>query len=138
MSDLVSRVGAAQATLDQWRGKPFKLGRADCARVAASHLRRSGRKVKLPASGSYGTVRSAMKKLAELGYADMLDALDKLGLERIPPAAALPGDLIAIPTGSPLGCITVVLSNGRVAGYHDDVVGLEVLQPVEYVAAWRV
>lgn len=138
MQEMIARVAAAQATLDQWKGKPFKLGRADCVRVAASHLRRMGHRVKLPPAGSYGTPRSALKALKDRGFASLAEAMDGAGFDRIAPAAALPGDIVAIPGDMDIGCLTVAMSNGRVAGFHEDCVGVEVLQPTEYVAAWRV
>jgi len=138
MNDLVRRRDATQATVDAWKGKPFRLGYADCVRLAASHLRRMGRKVRLPAQGSYRTLRSAEKELAKRGYADLPAALDDMGLERIAPAAALPGDIIAIPSEHKIGCLMVAVGNGRAIGFHEDVDGAEILQPVEYVGAWRV
>ncbi|MGI4730929.1 MAG: DUF6950 family protein [Janthinobacterium lividum] len=53
MTEMEHRVAAAQATLDAYKGKPFRWGRCDCARIAASHLRRMGHQVRLPAAGSY-------------------------------------------------------------------------------------
>lgn len=138
MNEMIARVAAAQATLDQWKGKPFKLGRADCVRVAASHLRRMGHRVKLPPAGSYATARSALKALKERGFANLAEAMDGAGFERIAPAAALPGDIIAMPSLGEVGALVIALSNGRVAGFHEDIVGVEVLQPNEYIAAWRV
>lgn len=138
MTELVKRVAAAQATLNAARDKPFRLGRNDCARMSAAHLRRMGHKVKLPASGSYASLRGAVKALAARGFADLPAAMDGMGFERIAPAAALPGDILALPTDSPIGSLAVVLSNGRACGFLEDVVGAAVIQPVEYVAAWRV
>ena len=133
----IIRTRAAQATLDQWSTRPMRLGTSDCVRMTASHLRRLGHKVKLPASGSYRTIRSALKALDERGYASLADALDGMGLERIAPAAAIVGDVLALPAEDKLGALVVALGNGRVVGYHADAVGAAVLQPVDYIAAWR-
>ena len=76
------RVAAAQATLDAYKGKPFRWGRCDCARIAASHLRRMGHQVRLPAAGSYGSARAAVKALRERGYETLGEALDGMGLGR--------------------------------------------------------
>ena len=135
---LVRRVAAAQATLNAVKDKPFRLGRNDCARMVAGHLRRMGHKVKLPASGSYASLRGAVKALGERGFSDLPAAMDGMGFERIAPAAALAGDVLALPAESPIGCLVVVLNNGRAVGFVEDVVGAAVIQPVEYVAAWRV
>ena len=136
--EIETRVQAAQATLDEWRDKPFRLGRRDCARMVAWHLRRMGRPARLPPSGTYSTARSAKAALEARGYRDLLEAMDAFGFARIPPAAALPGDVLAIPSGEDIGCLMVALSNGRAIGYYDGGDGATVLQPLEYLAAWRV
>lgn len=137
-SDLVRRVRLAQATLDAWEGAPFRLGTRDCARLAATHLRRMGYPVRLPPAGSYATARGALRKLSERGFRNMVEAIGGMGFERIAPARALPADLIAIPSEGELGGVFVVMSNGRAFGFHEDAPGAAVIQPIEYVAAWRV
>jgi hypothetical protein len=138
MTELERRVAAAQATLDRFKDRPLKLGRDDCVRMVAFHLRKLGHKVVLPASGSYGTLRSALKELKTRGFASLADALDGMGFERIAPAAAAAGDVLMLPAVDQLGSLVVALGNGRVVGYHEDARGAAVLQPVEFVAAWRV
>jgi hypothetical protein len=138
VSELVRRRDVTQATVAAWKGRKFKLGQADCVRLAADHLRRMGHKVRLPAKGSYGTLIGAQRALAKRGYADLASVLDDLGFERIAPAAARPGDLIAIPSEHAIGCLMIAVGNGRTLGFHEDVEGAEILQPVEYVGAWRV
>ncbi len=138
LPEQVRRRNAAQATLDHWRGRPFRMGRVDCARMTAWHLRQLGHPVRLPASGSYASVRSAAKQLAERGYSNLLEVLDGYGFERIAPAAARLGDIVAIPSEHPIGCLTISVGNGRVCGFHEDCAGAEVIQPVEFAAAWRV
>ncbi|KTW00454.1 DUF6950 family protein [Sphingomonas sanguinis] len=140
MSDdpFIRRTNAAQATLEQWRTRPMRLGTSDCVRMTASHLRRLGHEVRLPASGSYRTIRSALKALENRGYESLAEALDAMGLERIAPAAAIVGDVLMLPAEDKLGALVVALGNGRVVGYHEEVVGAAVLQPLDYVAAWRV
>ncbi|BCI70015.1 hypothetical protein SPKIRA_08450 [Sphingomonas paucimobilis] len=133
----IRRTNAAQATLDQWKARPMRLGTSDCVRMTASHLRRLGHKVKLPASGSYRSVRSALKALDERGYSSLADALDAMGLERIAPASAIVGDVLMLPAEDKLGALVVALGNGRVVGYHEEAIGAAVLQPLEYVTAWR-
>lgn len=138
MIEMIARVEAAQATLEAVKARPFKLGTNDCARMTAAHLRRMGRRVKLPPSGSYASPKGALKALKERGFSNLIEAMDSFGFERIPPAAALPGDVLAIPSESPIGCLMVALSNGRACGFCEDATGGCVFQPIEYVAAWRV
>lgn len=138
--EMIRRVAASQATLDQFGARPLQLGTADCVRMTAAHLRRLGYNVKLPPSGSYRTPRQAMKLLAARGCATLADALDQLGLERIAPAAAIVGDIVQLPAVDALGALTIQLTNGRVAGYHADALdrGAVVMQPSQFAAAWRV
>lgn len=143
---LVLRARAAQATLDEWKTRAFRLGEADCARLVASHLRRLGHHVKLPAARSYRTPRSAEVALRKLGFETVPMMLDALGLERIAPAAALVGDVIQMPleaegdvASDALAALTIAMGNGRVLGWHPDAPGgAVVMQPLDMVAAWRV
>ncbi len=138
--EMVRRVAAAQATLDQFKDQPLKLGVRDCVRMTAAHLRRMGYQVKLPPSGSYRTPRQATKLLAERGYASLADALDAFGFERIAPAAAVVGDVLQLPSASELGALTIALGNGRTGGYHADALdrGAVVMQPKAFANAWRI
>lgn len=144
---LILRARAAQATLDEWKARAFRLGDADCARLVASHLRRLGYSVKLPPARSYRTPRSALIALRKLGHQTVPAMLDALGLERIAPAAALAGDIIQMrwtedgrdDEADSLAALTVAMGNGRVVGWHEDAPGgAVVMQPLDMVAAWRV
>jgi hypothetical protein len=135
---LIRRRDAAQKTLNVWSHRPMKLGTSDCVRMTAAHLRLLGYKVRLPNSGSYRTVNSALKALKERGYSSLAAALDDMGLERIAPAAAIVGDVLMLPAVDRLGALVIALGNGRVVGYHEEVATATVLQPIEYEAAWRV
>lgn len=129
---------AAQATLDTFRDVAFKYGKRDCVRMAAFHLRRLGYKVVLPPESSYRSAKSAIKALRARGFNNLMEAVDAHGLQRIPPAAAVVGDIIAVPGEGEFGAaLHVALGNGRTVGYHQDLIGAGVLQPIEYVAAWR-
>lgn len=134
---MVRRVDAAQATLEQFRDKPFRLGQHDCVRLVAAHLRRLGYQVRLPSKGSYATPRSALKALRDRGFETVADAIDSMGLERIPVATALVGDIVCGAAEDPLGALGVMLGNGRIVGYHEDLPGASVLQVRHMAAAWR-
>ncbi|MGT2515663.1 DUF6950 family protein [Sphingomonas panni] len=139
MIEAVRRQQAATLTVARFRGAALVYGKNDCVRLGAFVLRKMGHKVKLAQAGSYKSMRGARRALDRAGYATIADALDAMGLQRIPPAAALPADLVLIPGEGPFGgSLTMALGNGRVLGYHEDVVGADVLQPTEFVAAWRV
>jgi hypothetical protein len=138
MTPYQRKVAAAQATLDRFKDAPLRLGRNDCARMVAFHLRKLGHRIKLPPSGSYASVRSARRELGKLGFDTLEQALDSFGFERIAPAEAVAGDVIMLPANTELGSLTVAMGNGRTCGWHEDAVGAVVLQPLEYVAAWRI
>jgi hypothetical protein len=135
---MVVRVAAAQATLDRFKDRPFAWGKYDCARLAAYHARKMGYRPSLSKAGPYASAGSARAALKRLGFSSIIEAVDGMGFERIPPAAAMVGDLVAMPAVDALGAIAVVLGNGRVLGYHADAVGAAVLQPNEIDVAWRI
>lgn len=138
MIEMIRRQQAAQATVDRFKGQPWQLGKNDCVRMAAFALRKMGHRPKLGKAGTYTTGAGALRALKRAGFNSLAEALDALGLARIPPAAALPGDIIMIPGEAPLdGALTVAVGNGRVLGYHEDATGAEVLHPVAFIAAWR-
>lgn len=134
---LERRAAAAQATLDRFKDVPFEFGRRDCAQLVKFHLRRLGHQVRVAKAGSYSSLLGARRALRRLGHADLLELMDAR-FARIAPAAALVGDVIALPGTDGLGALTVYVGNGRVLGFHEEVVGATVLQPSDYVAAWRV
>src|SRR5579871_3279802 len=131
--ELVRRRDAAEASLRMWETLKWRMGSADCVRMMAHHLRMLGYKVKLPAAGSYRTVKTALIKMEEMGHANLAEAIDSLGLPRIAPAAAIVGDLVQLPgedENDRLGAITIAMGNGRVLGWHDDAPhGAVIVQP---------
>ena len=134
---LLRRVAAAQATLDRFRARPFRFGTHDCARMVAFHLRRLGHPVRLAKAGSYRSTLGAARALRALGSGSLAEALDRHGLARIAPAAAIVGDIVELPGEPPFGALAVVMGNGRALAYHQDAEGAVVVQPTAYVAAWR-
>lgn len=138
MSTLLKRKAAADAVMKRFRGVPFQYGKYDCARLAALVLRKMGHRSPMAKAGIYHSAVGAARAMKRLGHFDLAAAIDGVGLQRIAPAAALPADLVLIPGEGPFGgALVMAVGNGRVLGYHEDCVGAEVLQPVEYLAAWR-
>jgi hypothetical protein len=80
----------------------------------------------------------AKKALKRLGYDTLAEAMDGNGFERIPPAAAVVGDVIEMPGLEGPGALAVALGNGRAVAYHEDAIGAVVVQPSQMLAAWRV
>jgi hypothetical protein len=119
-SALVLRIEAAQDALDTYRGQPFAWGENDCARLAAHVLRRLGYRPNLAQFGGYRSDKAARRALKARGMANVLDWMDSVkGLARIPPAAALPGDIIAFPGAGGWDGLAVALGNGRILAFTE-------------------
>jgi len=129
---------AAQACVDRFNGKSYAPGKHDCARLAVHLLHHLGQPVAMMKGRKYASEAAALKTLRDLGFASLVDAVDSLGLERIAPARAMSGDLVALPCDDERwGCaLTVAVGNGRVFGFLDGVG--QAVKPVDFVAAWRV
>jgi hypothetical protein len=138
MTVLLRRQQAAQAAVDRFKGQPLAYGKNDCVRLAAFVLRKMGHRPQLAKAGSYSTALGAARALQRTGFDDLAAAVDALRLPRIAPAAAWVADLVLLPAEGPFGgALSVAVGNGRVLGYHEDVDGADILQPVHYLAAWR-
>ncbi|WP_292085310.1 MULTISPECIES: DUF6950 family protein [unclassified Brevundimonas] len=133
---MVRRVAAVEATIKRFEGKPLAYGRDDCARMAAFCLRKLGVKASLLKAGAYRSALGARRALMTLGYSNLEDAVDGLGLPRIAPATALPGDILAL-QGEDGVALCVAIGNGRALGFWASSGVCTVIQPLEYVAAWR-
>lgn len=143
---MVARVAATQATVDAWKGKTFRWGRNDCARLAASHLTRLGYAPRIARFGFYTAPLAAARALKREGFATAAEWMDDIGLPRIPPASALPGDIMGFGhEDQPLRVgLAIVVGNGRALGFmnNGDGVKCHVFPPimtapdVDYLA-WR-
>src|SRR5688500_10884687 len=92
--EMKRRVAAAQKTLDRFKDKKFRFGRYDCAQMVRSHLVAMGKPVKQAAkAGTYHSKKGGEAALKRLGYDSLADMMDA-HFERIPPAAARPGDVV--------------------------------------------
>ena len=136
---MIRRAHAAQACIDRFAGKPYAPGTRDCVKLAGHSMHKLGRRVGLTKGLRYSTEAGGLKAMRKLGFKSLIEAVDAAGLERIAPAAALPGDIVALETeaDSDFGCaLTVAIGNGRVVGFLNGVGA--VLQPSSYLTAWRV
>jgi hypothetical protein len=144
---LVKRQRALEKTRDKFAGRVFELGVSDCAILVRAHLKNMGHK-NVPAPGKYRTPVEAGKaikaacakvKAKGTGLVPLLDAL----LERIPPAAMLPGDIGMVEREEgPLGVDTgsLVISVGtKFWGWHPDDERFALIEPhgMPFKAAWR-
>ena len=134
---LIDRRDAAQATLDAFADQAFAWGKYDCGKMLAAHLKAMGHPVRLAPAGAYKSAMGAKGALRRMGFASLSDALDSR-FPRIAPAAAIVGDVIAMPSEGPLDAIAICVGNGRALAYHESVPGAVVVQPLTMLAAWRV
>lgn len=123
----------------KYRGQAFDWKkRRTCAHLLRSHLVAMGHKpIRMP---WFTSPIGAMRALRELGWANVIEMLDGLGLERISPAAMLPGDVAALPSGDGLGAVFVAAGGGKYLGWREDEPALVVLavNPRDLAGAWRV
>lgn len=139
MNPMLKRQAAVQACMDRFAGLSVEPGVRDCGRLAAHVLHGMGRSAKLLNASRHKTWAGALRYLAKAGFADLPALIDAMGLERIPPAAALPGDLIAMPSDDAFGCsLAVALDNGRILGLNAATNRIEPMIPHLFVCAWRV
>ncbi len=136
--EMVRRVAAAQKTLDRFMGQPFGWGTADCSRMVAFHLRQMGFKPALARFGSYKTAIGARAALKRAGFETLGDVLDAMCLVRIPPAAAIVGDIVQGDSGEPLGALGIYLGNGAMLGFHEDAPGATTIRRLSLSDAWSV
>lgn len=105
--------------------------------MAAHLLHQYGVKVPAMKGRTYRTETAAMRALLRTGFADLIEAVDALGLDRIAPASARTGDLVGLPcSDGPWGCaLAVAVGNGRMLGFVGAVA--VVFEPKEFLTAWR-
>ena len=122
LPDLRRRQNALQKTMDRFGAKPFTLGIFDCVQMTRFHLKAMGVK-NLPLPQKYENVFGAKTALKALGHATLEQLFDGL-LERIPPAAMLPGDIALLPSepgeeAADIGTVAICLGR-KLMGWHPD------------------
>lgn len=135
---LVRGQRAVEATKERFRGKEFALGKFDCARLVAFHLKQMGHKVSLSKAGGYRTVRSAQAALRRLGFETLPDAMDGQGFARIAPASAWLGDVVTFAGDHPIGSLGVVAGGGNMLAFHELHTQPVIMTMGSIDAAWRV
>jgi len=138
MTPMERRQRAAQGCIDRFAGKPYDpAAHRDCAYMVRHALHLLGRRVgqgKLP---TYASDLAGMKALRMMGHANLIEAVDAFGLVRIPPLAALPADIVALPSDHPMGALSLAVGNGRLLAYLDGEHGAVVIEPKAFICAWR-
>ncbi|MGW8202973.1 DUF6950 family protein [Sphingomonas bisphenolicum] len=136
--DLLKRRDATSKTVERFAGHPFAWGQYDCGKMVIAHLRLMGRRPVLGPGGSWKTMAGAHRFARRHGGTGAACLDGWLPHARIVPAQAIIGDIVEMPGEEPFGAFGVCVGNGRVLAYHEDAEGAAIIQPVEYLAAWRV
>lgn len=116
----IHRNEIAQAVVDDYLFEDHQTGKRDCVYLAASVLDAFGIDHPLKRARPFRTPAGAERSLRKLGFGDLAEAIDSIGLERIGPASALPCDLIAIQAdgAQPGGwCLGVVVGPNKIMAF---------------------
>lgn len=139
------RERAAKACRQRFHEKPYKPGTRDCPTLALHNLRQVGVKVPWAKGLKWRNEAEGLRALKALGFSNLIEAVDSLGLPRIPPARALAADLIALPTDHQIGSLAVCMGNGNLLAFTAQSPNAEILTGVtDFVkdeqgyCAWRV
>lgn len=139
------RMRAAEACRLRFQGKAYKPGTRDCPLMALHALRKVGVPVPWAKGLKWKTEAEGLRVLKDLGFKSLIEAVDSLGLPRVPPAMALAADLVALPTSHQLGALAVCMGNGNLLAFTDHTGNAEVLTGVTTFVtddlgpcAWRV
>lgn len=139
------RQRAADACRLRFHEKSYKPGVRDCPLMGLHVLRALGVSVPWAKGLKWKTEAEGLRALKALGFQNLIEAVDSLGLPRIAPATALAADLIALPTSHQLGALAVCMGNGNLLAFTDQSPNAEILTGVTDFAkdelgfcAWRV
>jgi hypothetical protein len=138
MTPLEIRVVATEATMAAYQGQAFAWGRHDCVRLAAHVLRGLGYRPRLSRGGRYTTALGAMKALKRTGFASVEEALDALGLARVPWSYAMAGDIVALPGTEAMRALGVVIAPGHVLAFspHDNLCRVAAPEAADILTLW--
>jgi hypothetical protein len=138
MKAMEKRHRAAQGCIDRFSGKSYDpAAHRDCAYMVRHALHLLGRRVGQGRLPHYKTDLGGIKALRKMGHANLIEAVDALGLVRIAPLAALPADIIALPSDHPMGALALAVGNGRLLAYVEGHDGAVICDAKEFVCAWR-
>lgn len=110
---LIRRMAAAQAVRDFYDGQVLDYRTRDCGRMAAMVLKLLGWKPRWSRFSGYSSAIGARRKLLNAGFKDLPPVLDDLGLPKVSPLKALPGDILGLPGEDDWTALGVVMGNGN-------------------------
>lgn len=135
-NEFVLRAAATAATFDRFNGQPLVLGKTDCARMVAFHLKQLGLKPPLLKAGYYSTEVGARRALMRMGVSSLSEIMDQHFERWDSPAEARLGDVCCV-RGKTLGdSMQIVLHRNHVLGLNEGVFAELVV--LEHLYAWKV
>ncbi|MGH6979031.1 MAG: DUF6950 family protein [Brevundimonas sp.] len=137
MTELELRAAATSATFQKFNGQALALGKVDCARMIAFHLKQIGFKPSLLKGGAYSTPVGARRALLRLGVSSLSEIMDRHFPRLDAVADARLGDICCVAGDGDMGdAMQVKLHRNHVLGFHDGVCGELVV--LKHGSAWRV
>lgn len=136
--NLVERRNATLVTVERFKAKRIDWSKAaTCIHMARTQLDRMGHAV--PPVPMFRSRLSATREMNKRGWGSLADIMDSVPtIYRIPPAAALIGDILELDSAEDrFGSLVVVIGNGRVLGWLEGVADALILQPQTYKTGWR-
>lgn len=130
---------AADACVARFGGKAFDpASNRDCVKLAAHCLHAQGIATPRLKGLKYRTVEGAARHMKRLGFRDLVEAVDDLGLVSTTLGRALPGFIIAIPTERTLfgpAALGICLSNTEAFGFLEGVAQSVIVH--DHIKVWR-
>ena len=137
MTELERRAMVTKATQDRFEGKPFDWTKqATCIHLLRFHAAGMGHKV--PIVPKFRSALGARKALLATGWQTLPALLDSM-FERVPPAFARVGDVMALPADEGFEGIVIRAGVTKWIGWHEDAIGCTIVDADMNAAigAWR-
>lgn len=137
MSEIERRTNATIKTQDRFKDKPFNLsGSGTCLHLVKFHAKNMGHK--FPTIPRFRGVHGARRALKEAGYANLIEVMDSQ-FERISPAMAYIGDVVAFPGFDEFEAFVIRGDVNKFLGWHEEADGCTVMECDLNAAlgAWR-
>lgn len=137
MTELERRALAVKNTQARFEGRPFDWRKsATCIHLVRFHAAQMGHDV--PTVPRFRSALTAKRALAATGWQTLPALLDSM-FDRIPPAFARVGDVMALPGDGGFEAIVIRAGVNKWIGWHEDAAGCTVVSADmdAAIGAWR-
>ena len=136
MINLPRRAALTAQVIVRFRAVPFDWSNASCIHLARAQAEAMG--YLPPSIPKLRSAIGAKRVLKRMGFNGVEALLDSM-FERIAPAAALVGDLVALPGQGGLAAVAIADGVGNVIGWHEGADRLTAITfaQADMLAAWR-